>query len=67
MAIAMMLERYLDRNEFEYDLVKHAGGYTQGTYKLSVEIVRSKVHGDSIDVEEIHKLKLDGSVDRPVV
>jgi len=42
------------------DLIKHAGGFTEGTYKLYVEIVRSSVVGDSLEMEKIIKLDLKG-------
>ena len=40
------------------DLVKHAGGYAEGTYTLSVEVVHSKVIGDSLAKEQIIKLEI---------
>ncbi|OGJ86681.1 MAG: hypothetical protein A2268_13320 [Candidatus Raymondbacteria bacterium RifOxyA12_full_50_37] len=38
------------------DLIKQAGGYTEGTFKLYIEVVRQKIHGDSVEVEDVFKL-----------
>lgn len=38
------------------DLVKQAGGYTQATYKLYVEIIRTEIENDSIEREKVIKL-----------
>ncbi|MBL8027048.1 MAG: SLBB domain-containing protein, partial [Fibrobacteres bacterium] len=41
------------------DLVKQAGGYTQATYRLYVEIVRTELLRDSIEKEKVVKLNFD--------
>ncbi len=41
------------------DLVKLSGGYTESTYRLYVEIVRSVIEKDSVERERIIKLNFD--------
>ncbi len=40
------------------DLIKQAGGFTEGTYKLYIEVVRSTTISDSLQQEQVIKLDL---------